>query len=310
MTDGNISSCSIVIPVFNNQKSLDKLVQELVTVLKRDVKDYEILFVNDGSQDQSWTVIEDISHRFEYIHAFDLSRNFGQHNALLCGIRAAEKDVIITMDDDMQHPPSEIKTMLRKLAQGYDLIYGSPKREKHGIFRNFSSRLIKWAINISMRIKYAEKISAFRAFRTSLRDQFVNNHSPYVSIDVLLSRATSKIGFIEIAFRNREYGESQYSFYKLLKHTSNLVLGFSVLPLRIASILGFIFTVIGCLLLVYVLIRYFVEGVAIPGFAFLASTFVTFSGIQLFVLGIIGEYLAIMFTILTRQPQYIISRSI
>ena len=303
------STCSIVIPVYNSQESLQILIGELQIVLPELFENYEIVLVNDGSQDKSWQIIEKLTQTTPQIRAFDLTSNFGQHNALLCGIRHAKFDVIITMDDDLQHSPSDISKLMENLGSGYDLVYGTPKSETHSSWRNFSSNFIKWTLKISTQIPYAEKISAFRAFRTELRDNFSHYTNTYVSIDVLLSWGTTKIGFVEIEHHKRKIGKSQYTFRKLMMHAINMFLGFSVLPLRIASILGFVFTLFGFLILAYVVIRYLVQGGSVPGFSFLASTVAMFSGIILLVLGIIGEYMARLYINVLAKPQYVISHS-
>jgi len=301
-------TCSIVIPVYNSQESLPVLVGQLLDEMPLLATDFEIILVNDGSSDQSWQVIEQASKMNQCIRGFDLVHNFGQHNALLCGIRAARKEIVITMDDDLQHPVTEIGKLLDKIDEGWDVVYGTPLEEMHGFWRDISSRLVKWSLKTTLQVSYAEKISAFRAFRTDLRDIFSNYSNTFVSIDVLLSWGTGRIGFVGVKHMERKTGRSQYTFLKLLLHLSNLVLGFSVVPLRVASFLGFFFTFFGFILLAYVLIRYLVNGGVVPGFAFLASAISIFSGIQLFVLGIIGEYLSRMYTNLMVKPPYIIYR--
>ena len=306
----NIASCSVVIPVYNSQGALPILIGQLAEILPGIVNEFEIILVNDGSQDQSWQVIEKLCHEYEYIRAYDLARNFGQHNALLCGIRQAKYKIIVTMDDDLQHPPNEITKLLDTLENGYDVVYGAPNHETHGLFRDFSSQLTKWALRITTHIPYTDKISAFRAFKTTLRDLFADYSNTYVSIDVLLSWGTTKIGFIDVEHKKRQIGESQYTFFKLLRHALNLVLGFSLIPLRIASFMGFVFTFFGFIILVYVVLRYLVQGGSIPGFSFLASSLAIFSGIILFVLGIMGEYLARLYSRTMARPPYMISKQI
>lgn len=301
---------SIVIPVYNSELSLPILVKEINQALSAKEDPFEIILVNDGSRDDSWKVIEQICQTYDYITAFDLSRNFGQHNALLCGIRKAKYDIIVTMDDDLQHPPTEIPILVNMVRGGKDLVYGTPKRETHSLWRNISSNFVKWALKISTGIPYAGKISAFRAFRTELRETFSNYSSPYTIIDVLLSWGTTKIGYIEVEHHKREIGQSQYSFRKLLGHALRIIVGFSVLPLRIASILGFLFTFFGFVILAYVLIRYLTLGGAVPGFSFLASMIAVFSGIILFIMGISGEYIAMLYTNMLAKPQYMINRSV
>lgn len=300
---------SVIVPVYNSQESLPLLVEEVSQILINHREQFEIILVNDGSRDNSWKIIEDLSSIHPEVRGVNLIRNFGQHNALLCGIRLATYSIIVTMDDDLQHPPSEIYKLVDEIRSGKDLVYASPKKETHSWWRNFSSNLSKWALKVSTHITYAEKISAFRAFQTNLRDNFENFLNPYVSVDVLLSWGATKIGFIEVDHHVRKSGVSQYTFRKLLKHAINMLLGFSVLPLRIASILGFIFTLFGFIVLSYVLIRYFIQGGGVPGFSFLASTIAIFSGIILFVLGIIGEYLARLYINMMSKPQYMISQT-
>jgi glycosyltransferase involved in cell wall biosynthesis len=301
-------SCSVVIPVYNSQESLPLLIKQLLSILPTITSQYEIILVNDGSQDQSWEVIEEFSKENEFICGIDLSKNFGQHNALLCGIRQAQYETIVTMDDDLQHPPSEIPKLLNLLNDGFDIVYGTPKQERHNLWRNVSSKIAKWSLNVSTNKKYAGKISAFRAFNTKLRGAFKSYSNSYVSIDVLLSWGAQDICFVEVNHKQRQIGQSQYTFYKLLRHAINMVLGFSVIPLRIASILGFIFTIFGFVILLYVFVRYLIEGGSVPGFPFLASMVAIFSGFQMFILGIVGEYLARLFTNIMTKPPYMISQ--
>ena len=264
----------------------------------------EILLIDDGSRDESWKVIEGLAREYAIVRGIALMRNYGQHNATLCGIRAASKDVIVTMDDDLQNPPEEIPRLLAKLMQ-YDVVYGSPEKDAHGILRRSASRITKWALRSAMGAETANHVSAFRAFHTVLRKGFAAYESPYVSIDVLLTWATQR--FTSVTVRNdlREMGTSNYTVWKLMAHALNMMTGFSVLPLQLASITGFVFTGFGFGVLLFVLVRYFIHGTAVPGFPFLASTVAIFSGAQLFALGIIGEYLARMHFRTMDKPTYV-----
>src|SRR5690606_10691789 len=176
---------SIVIPVFNSQDSLPILVEEICNVLDHEKWEYEIILVNDGSHDKSWQIIQSLTTSYPCIRAINLMRNYGQHNALLCGIRSAKNEIIVTLDDDLQHPPAEIPKMLKKLDEGFDVVYGAPEGEKHSLFRNITSRMIKFFLKKAMRVPSAQNISAFRAFHTEIRDAFANYQATYVSIDVL-----------------------------------------------------------------------------------------------------------------------------
>jgi len=297
-------SLSVVIPVYNSQDSLPLLIQDLSSVLKDTCSDYEIILVNDGSKDQSWKVIEDLSASYPQLRAFDLMRNYGQHNALLCGIRESRGDIIVTMDDDLQHSPGSISQLLNKLDEGFDVVYGVPEMEKHSFWRNLTSKLIKWILKKAMRVSTAQEISAFRVFRSEIKDSFSNYDGVFVSIDVLLSWGTTRFSSVRMKHNKRLSGSSQYSFKRLLNHAFTLITGFSILPLQISSLLGFLSILFGFSVLIYVVINFIKSGGAVPGFTFLASTIAIFSGVQLFAIGMIGEYLGRLFSRNLGQPTY------
>jgi undecaprenyl-phosphate 4-deoxy-4-formamido-L-arabinose transferase len=267
-------------------------VTRLEPVLRRHTSSHELILVNDGSQDSSWEVVTRLAERHGWVKGIDLMRNYGQHNALLCGIREARHDVVVTIDDDLQHPPEEIPRLLAVLGEGYDVVYGSPEAEQHSLLRNLASRVTKFALQHSMGATIASKVSAFRAFRTSLRQAFATYSSQFVSIDVLLTWATTRFAAIRVPHHPRQDGLSNYTVRKLVTHALNMMTGFSTFPLQIASLVGFGFTLFGIAVLIYVVGRYVIQGSSVPGFPFLASVIAIFAGAQLFALGIMGEYLA------------------
>jgi glycosyltransferase involved in cell wall biosynthesis len=300
-------SLSIVVPVFNSANTLKLLVQTIDHTLSGLQK--ELILVNDGSRDRSWEVICDLSSECSWIRGINLMRNYGQHNALLCGIRAAHNEIIVTMDDDLQNPPDEVPKLLLKLSEGYDVVYGTPLKENHGMMRDFASRITKIALQNAMGAETAKNVSAFRAFRSNLRTAFERYSGPYVSIDVLLTWSTQRFAAIPVANRPRSGGVSGYTTRKLITHAMNMLTGFSTLPLQIASIVGFILTVFGVAILALVTIRYFIYGGVVPGFSFLASIISIFSGAQLFALGIFGEYLARVHSRTMDKPPYAVQVS-
>jgi len=297
---------SVVIPVYKGEKSLQELYTRLKTSLTAISDDFEVIMVEDCGGDRSWKIIEELSRMDQRVKGIQLCRNFGQHNALLCGIRAAQGELIVTMDDDLQHPPEEIPKLLMKLNEGYDVVYGTPMREQHGFWRDIASQVTKLALQSTMGAKIARNVSALRAFRTRLRDAFANYQSPFVSIDVLLTWATTSFAAIPVQHDPRQSGESHYTFRKLVAHALNMMTGFSPLPLQFASLVGFTFTLFGLVVLIYVIGRFLIHGRSVPGFPFLASVIAIFSGAQLFALGIIGEYLARMHFRTMEKPPYVI----
>ena len=298
----SIVSISVVIPVYNSEKALRTLVQRLEPVLINLAARFELILVNDGSRDGSWDVVVELSKKHLWVRGINLMRNSGQHNALLAGIHVAQYEIIITMDDDLQHPPEELPKLFAELQKGFDVVYGVPEAQNHSYFRTVSSSLIKWFIGAALGLPNITRSGAFRAFRTQVRETFRDYRSQFVSIDVLLGWGTSRFGYVPVRHDLRYAGTSNYTIRKLVRHTFNMVTGFSTLPLRLASLLGFSFTIFGFLVLFYVIGRFLINGSPVQGFSFLASIIALFSGVQLFAIGIFGEYLARIYFHLMGPP--------
>jgi undecaprenyl-phosphate 4-deoxy-4-formamido-L-arabinose transferase len=283
---------SVIVPVYNSEKALAALVQRLQPVLEAEAAEYELILVNDGSSDQSWDMICKLSATNLWLRGINLMRNYGQHNALLCGIRSARYEIIVTMDDDLQNPPEEIPKLLKKLDEGYDVVYGTPQKEQHCFWRDMASQVTKLVLKSTMGVQVARNVSAFRAFRSDMHNAFADYQGPFVSIDVLFTWGTTRFAAIPVRHDERREGLSNYTFKKLLTYALNMMTGFSTVSLRLASVVGFGFSLFGFCVLVYVIGRYLIQGSSVPGFPFLAAVISIFSGVQLFSLGIIGEYLA------------------
>jgi undecaprenyl-phosphate 4-deoxy-4-formamido-L-arabinose transferase len=302
-------SISVVTPVYNGEASVGELCRRLAEVLPRISTQHEIILVNDGSRDRSWEMISELCSQSSSVRGLNLMRNYGQHNALLCGIRAAKYDLVVTMDDDLQHPPEEIPRLLARLEEGFDVVYGAPKAERNGLMRALASRITRFALSAAVGSDVAKNVSAFRVFPTQLRDAFAGYQSPFVSIDVLLTWATTRFGATTVAFQSRHSGSSNYTFTKLVRHALDMMTGFSTAPLQLASLIGFTCTLFGLGVFIYVFVRYCLEG-SVPGFPFLASIIAIFSGAQLFALGVIGEYLARMHFRSMKRPAYVVRTTI
>ena len=313
-------SVSVVVPVYNSQETLPLLCERLLKVLSvlgesglqpagmpaTPGTPWEIILVNDGSKDQSWKVIRELAARYPGVQGINLMRNYGQHNAMLCGIRRANGNVIVTLDDDLQNPPEELPKLIAQIVAGSDVVYGTRDQEQHGFLRNVASQATKMALQGAMGAKTAQSVTSFRAFRTRLREAFATHQSPNVCIDVLLTWATTRFATVEVRHEPRQIGQSNYSVARLITHALNMMTGFSTLPLRFASFLGFGLTLFGVGVLAYVVGRYWLQGGSVPGFTFVASTIAIFSGAQLFALGIIGEYLARMHFRMLERPAYVV----
>jgi glycosyltransferase involved in cell wall biosynthesis len=295
---------SIVIPCYRSEQSLPHLAARIQQTMSAAEVSFELVLVEDGSPDGTWTVIQQLARRHPFIRGVRLMRNYGQHNAVLCGIRAACGGIIVTMDDDLQNPPEEIPRLLAKLSEGYDVVYGTPQKEAHGFLRNAASQVTKFVLQKSMGAATARDVSAYRVFRTRLRNAFADYRGAFVSIDVLLTWGAARFTSIRVKNDPRTIGVSNYTLYKLIAHALNMMTGFGTAPLQLASLLGFLFTLVGGATFLYVIGRYLVSGSPVQGFPFLASAIAIFSGVQLFALGIMGEYLARIHTRTTDRPSF------
>ncbi|MCJ7722531.1 MAG: glycosyltransferase family 2 protein [Anaerolineales bacterium] len=303
-----MDSISVVVPVYCAENSLHELYQRIVSTL--DSYKFEIIFIEDQGGDASWNIICDIAKKDKRVIGFQHSKNYGQHNALLLGIRHANYEYIVTLDDDLQNPPEEIPKLMAKLQEGYDIVYGVPQEGQHGIFRNIASKITKYLLQKSTGITEVIDTSSFRAFRTFLREAFINFNNPFVSIDVLLSWGTAQYASIEVAHNKRVFGSSNYSFSILVRHAINMLISYSLLPLRLATIIGLLFTIFGILLFMIIISSYFIYGRIVQGFTFLASIIIIFSGAQLFSLGIFGEYLTRIYFRSLGKPYSVVRRSV
>lgn len=298
---------SIVIPVYRGQALIESLVDSIAATLPGISSQFEVILVNDGSPDASWAAIIRLAQKYPWVRGLRLMRNYGQHNATLCGVRAARHPIIVTMDQDSQHPPAELPRLLAKLEEGYDVVYGAPQKLPQGLLRNLLTANIKKILAHAMGIPSVKNISAFRAFRAHLRTAFENFQSPNVILDVLLSWGTTSFATVNVDIPPARV--TNYSFSALTRTAILILTGFSTMPLRFASWLGFCMTLFGVGVFIYVVNVYFIVG-SLPGFPFLASIVALFSGAQLFALGIFGEYLARIFDRSMDRPSYVVHESI
>ncbi|HXK39383.1 MAG TPA: glycosyltransferase family 2 protein, partial [Candidatus Paceibacterota bacterium] len=219
-----LNGVSVVVPVFNCAETLIELVERVAKVLTEEGLDFELILVDDGSRDQSWMQVLAAAEIRPSVVPVRLTRNFGQHNALLCGIRKARYGITVTIDDDLQHPPEEISKLLRGLEIA-DVVYGTPTQQRHGFLRNIASTATKIALSGAMGTENARHLSAFRAFRTLLREGFRGYEAPYVSIDVLLTWSTTRFSHVPVEHHVRAAGQSNYTIGRLLSHAFNMITG-------------------------------------------------------------------------------------
>lgn len=299
---------SVIIPVYIGQATLRDVVARCVRELGRCNHPWELILVDDGSPDGSWEVIERLQAEDpEHVTAIRLMRNFGQHNALMCGLRHARGQYIITMDDDGQHPPEEIPRLIQAIEQtGADVVYGVPKSRSHAAWRNLGSRIVTGFYKLVFRSKVTT--SAFRIMRRDVVDAILAYDLNYTYIDGLLAWNTDRIAQVEVEHRPRQNGRSGYSLGKLLTLALNLFTNFSLLPLQAVSLVGFVVALLGLGLGAYYLVLYVTGNIAVPGYASTIVAILVLGGLQLLSLAIMGEYLGRVHLNINRKPQYTIRR--
>ncbi len=301
---------SVVIPCYGSQLTLEPLIERLHGSLDGlrqvgRIDEFEVILVVDGSPDNTASIAVRLADESPHVTAILMRRNFGQHNALVAGIRAARMDVVVTMDDDLQHPPEEIGSLLEALDADVDLVYAVPIEEEHGVFRSIASRGVKSALRMSG-VPNAKLVGAFRAFRTSLREGFRDVNDAQVNLDVLLSWVTTRVRSVATRMDQRAAGQSAYSVRQLVRHTMNMVTGYGTVPLKLATWLGFACGLLGAVLLVIVIVRFFIAETTVPGFTTLAALISLFAGAQMVTIGIIGEYLGRQHFRSMSRPMYVI----
>jgi undecaprenyl-phosphate 4-deoxy-4-formamido-L-arabinose transferase len=306
-----INSISIVIPVYNGEKTIGRLVAEVISVLQEKFEKLEIIMVNDGSIDQSHQCILNVKEKYpEVVKYINLARNFGEHNAVICGLRYVTCEHAAIIDDDFQNPPKEIIKLFTKLREGYDVVYSFYDVKKHSWFRNVGSRfhdLIATAILNKPRGLY---LSSFKIMTKMVVDAIIQYEGPYPYIDGLILNITSSIGQQLCEHSARIEGKSNYNLRRLVRLWLNMFTNFSVVPLRLASIIGLIMSFFGFLMAIFFFISWYVGGifrdVVPPGWASLIICVTIFSGLQMSLLGVIGEYLGRLFLTANRKPQFFI----
>ena len=297
---------SVVIPVFNSEGTVHAVVDEVRSVVEACAEHFEVILVDDGSADGSWKEAQRLAEVLPEVRAIRLARNFGEQNAVLCGIRAARFDVVVTIDDDLQQPPSEIPALLGALTDDVDLVYGVADRYGHRARRRATTAIAKAALEWVFRIPRATDTTSFRAFRTDLRRSFEGSPGPMFTVDGLLAPSTTRVATVRVSHVARGSGRSTYTFPKLVSHWINMITSSSPAPLLFASVLGVLCgaaAVIGAGWAV-------VDAAAGDGSSTaelaLASVAAGLCGAMFLAMGILGQYAARILMQLSGRPPYVV----
>lgn len=299
---------SIVIPVFNAEKSIESLCKTLIDLYGRSYR-LEIVLVNDNSRDSTPLICRRLQQEYpETITYLRLARNFGEHNAVMAGLNHAGGDICVLMDDDFQNPPEEVGRLVEELGKGYDVVYSSYPAKRDSLFRNLGSRFNDKMANFVLRKPSDLYLSSFKAMNRFLVDEVVKYDGPDPYIDAIILRSTSNIGKVEVRHDARRHGRSGYTLGKLVSLWGNMVVSYSLIPLRILGIVGTIMTCIG----LYVGGTTLLEHLFLPHEdkptdmekLFAATLF--FRGFNLLAISVVGEYVGRIYLALNRDPQFVI----
>ncbi|MFU2485944.1 glycosyltransferase family 2 protein [Thauera sp. WH-1] len=298
---------SIVIPVFRSAATLPTLYKRLIDSLEPTQLSFEIIVVEDCGGDNSWEVISRIAQMDNRVFGIQLSRNFGQHAATICGFAQSRGEWIATLDDDLEQPPEKIPELVQKAQSGFDLIYGVYPQRTHKPWRNITSSIARWLFKKAIP-SLNDTYTSFRVIRGDIARELQRFDSPFPFVDGYLSWLTNRCTTVEVPHESRLHGQSNYTIRKLITHTINIFVTFSDAPLRIASWAGILASAMGITWLLVIVMRYLLGGISVSGFASIMAAILFFGGIQLLVLGIFGEYLGRMNFKTSKKPLYLIGR--
>lgn len=309
MTERNTRSCSVIVPVYNGQENLSLLVERLLGTLSGYAR-FEIILVNDGSRDNSWQVIKQISGAHPEVKGFDLRKNSGQDNALMAGLRQVTGEYVVIMDDDLQHAPEDIPRLTAQLeATDADVCFAHFDEKKQARWKKLGSwvngKLAEWVVEKPA----GTYLSPFKAIRLDLVREMVRYEGPFPYVDGLIFTLTNRVSEISVAHHERKVGTSNYTFFKSAQVLMKLATSFSVLPLRLASILGVCMAFFGFCLAIYYVGESVFGGRRVEGWLSNVVLCISLNGVILLALGMIGEYLGRAYLNINKRPQYSIRSS-
>lgn len=296
---------SVVIPVYNSEDNLEELMKQISAALRR--KKYQVVLVNDRSRDTSWQVMTTLKKKYPSLVAVNLRKNSGQDNAIMAGLRHAEGDIVVIMDDDLQHAPSDIPLLVKTLEEsGADVCYADFKQKKQALWKNLGSWFNGKIAEIAIGKPKGVYLSPFKAICGAVIEEVILYRGAFPYLDGLLFMVTDNFTEVPIEHHKRFSGSSNYNLVRSISVFLKLVTSFSIIPLRVASYAGFLVTLAGAGLGIYFLVEFLTTDNSIMGWTSLVLLLIIFSGIMLISLGLLGEYIGRMYLNINHKPQYIV----
>ena len=301
---------SVIIPVYNSSQTIGKLIEGLIENFKGKFN-YEVIIVNDGSKDDSEKICKDLVNKQNNVSLYSLSKNFGEHNAVMAGLNNSKGDFAIIIDDDLQNPFNSIIDLVDygiKNSSKYDVVYADYSNNKYGLLKRLGSKINDITANIILKKPKELYLSSFKIINRFTINEIIKHKSPYVYIDGLILGITNNIGSIKVEHNERQHGQSGYTITRLIRLWLSMFTGFSIIPLRISMVIGILLSLFGLLYSIITIIeKIFYKNYPI-GYASIIIFITIFSGTILIALGILGEYVGRIFLSLNQKPQYIIKK--
>ncbi len=300
---------SIVVPVYESENTLNKLYERTDRVFDGQTYDYEMILVEDCGNDNSWPVMQSLRQRDKRVKIVQLSRNAGQHAAILCGFSFITGDYVITMDDDLQNPPEEIPKMIDAIENsGFDVVNGIPEKKNHSALRNLCSFVFRCLVSIIYKNFKNLEMSSFRILRRDVVDQINHIQMSNPIIDVLILNTTGKIGSIQVKHDVRGHGSSTYSTLKLFRNFTNSIVYNTGLPLKLVFAVGLLSLFLSLVLGLFYFISYLLGRITVPGWTTIVLLLLFFSGMIMSSIGVVGEYLFKIMQEVRHRPPYVIKK--
>ena len=300
---------SVVIPVYNSARIVPELAHRIATAMdaSRDIREYEVILVNDASSDASWQAIEQACELNPHFRGLNLRRNAGQHNAIMAGLRHANGHVIVVMDDDLQHAPEDIGKLYATIRDGSDVCYAAFNQPRQVLWKTLGSRFRDFTARHLLGVPRGIRISSFKGISGDVAREATKYDGPFPYVDGLLMMVTSNVATVAVEHHPRREGRGHYGLGESLQLWTKVAMNFSILPLRIASWLGLAFAVLGFVAAGYLVFQKLMyDEIPVPGWSSLVVVILIAGGVQLLALGAIGEYLGRAYVQLNRKPQYVI----
>jgi glycosyltransferase involved in cell wall biosynthesis len=307
--DQNKVKYSIVVPVYNGERTLDELYVRIRKVFENITDNYEIVLVDDCSIDNSWEKMKDLREKDKRVKIVHLLRNFGQHNATMCGFNFCKGDYVITMDDDLQNPPEEISKLIEKIDEGHMVVFAKYKLKEHTKFENTLSKIYHTLIHLILKIPKNIYISSFAIYKSEVIRNAISIKSSYPFLPALICRSTAgnKIVNVEVIHKKREVGKSGYNLFRMFKLSLNLLINYSSFPLILVGVFGFILSIVSIGYSTVIILRRIIDpSYGLMGWNSLMVAITFLGGTTLMAIGIIGEYLRRILAEISYEQQYVI----